>query len=585
MRGDDFMGLEKIADEVIETDILIIGGGVAGCVAAIKASEYGADVTILEKAAIRRSGGAASGMDHIATIPNGNVTINDIVSQVCDDGVYPPIFNKKGLTDPNLFYIAWKDTKKRLKEMETWGVELRWDDGEYYWIYSGRTGGMTTIRIHGQYFKPQLATAVQKRGVRVIERTMGVDLLIKNGRVVGAIGLNVRNNRFIVVRAKSTIIATGMVQRIFNPEDGAPWRYKMMYHWCPTGAGDAHAMAYRVGAKLVNMEFSSWYSRLIDDKTIMFGTMTDDDGISTRIVNAKGEVVSPHAFMSIEKYIEEEEKGRTPLYFDVPNNSEEHHRKREIATADERPITLKFLKDRGWDYRSHRWELHGTKPLTLTKFITGIVVDETFKTGVEGLYAAGDCVQAGGAVTGAIATGFLTAENAVKNACKIELSDVDEAQVEAIKERVFSHLKVKEGAEPLEFETKIRMICERYGGIFRSEGMLKEGLSRLADIRKDWLHRIAASTPHDLMRAVDCHNLIDLAEAYLRTSLMREDTRASFFRKDFPIRNPEWDNKVIFVYCKDGEMFLEKGEFPELKPEYQEGKIDEYSIAYKNRLS
>lgn len=414
------MGLKNIADKVIETDVLIIGGGVAGCVAAVKASEHGADVTVLEKAAIKRSGGATSGMDHIATIPHGNVTIKDIVSQVCDDGVYPPIFNKKGLTDANLFYAAWKDTRKRLEELETWGVTIRWDDGEYYWIHSGRTGGITTIRFHGQRFKPQLAAAVQKRGVRVIERTMGVDLLLNDGKVVGAVALNVRNNEFLVVKAKSTIIGTGMVQRIFNPEDGAPWKNKMMYHWCPTGAGDAHAMAFRAGARLVNMEFSSWYSRLIDDKTIMFGSMTDADGISTRIVNAKGDVVSPHAFMSLEKYVEEEEQGRTPLYFDVPSNPEDHQRKREIATADERPVSLKYIKDRGWNYRTHRWELHGTKPLSLTKFMAGIVVDDTLKTTVDGLYGAGDCVQAGGAVTGAIATGFLSAATAAQYARQAE---------------------------------------------------------------------------------------------------------------------------------------------------------------------
>jgi succinate dehydrogenase/fumarate reductase flavoprotein subunit len=562
------MNLEKLADNIIETDVLIIGGGVAGCVAAVKAREHGVDVTLVDKAAIKRSGGAASGMDHIATIPNAGVTIKDIVTQVCDDGVYPPIFAKKGLTNPNLFYTAWKDTKKRLNELEKWGVSLRWDDGEYYWIPSGRTGGMTTIRFHGQRFKPQLAAAVRKMGVRVFERTMGVDFLCNNGKVVGAVALNVRNNDFIVIKAKATIVATGMVQRIFNPEDGAPWRYKMMYHWCPTGAGDAHAMAYRAGGKLVNMEFSSWFSRMIDDKTLMFGSLTDGDGISTRIINARGEVVCENAFMSLEQYVEEEEQGRTPLYFDVPSNPEDHQIKREIATADERPISLKYIKDRGWGYRTHRWELHGTKPLALTKNMAGIVTDETFQTTMDGLYAAGDCVQAGGAVTGAIATGFITAENAAKYAREAEAPVIEEDKIQSLKERVFAPCKVKEGAEPLEFETKIRMISERYTGIFRSAGKLKEGLSRLADVRKDWLHRISATTPHQLMRAMDCRNLIDLAEVHFRSALMREDTRASFYRKDFPYRNPEWDKKVVFVSCKEGEMVLEKGEFPEMKAEY-----------------
>lgn len=564
------MNASSIAEDVIETDVLIVGGGVAGCVAAVKARQEGARVTILEKANIERSGGSASGMDHLATMPNGDMTIHKIVSQVCDDGQYPPIFNKKGLTDPNLFFVSWKDSKKRLKELESWGVTVKWEDGEYYWIPSGRTGAMTTVRFHGLNLKPELARAAINSGAKVLQRTMAVELLIDGNRVIGAIALNTRTNKYFVVKAKSTIVCTGIAQRIFNPEDGAPWSNKMMYHWSPSGAGDAHVMAYRAGAKLVNMEFSSWYSRLLDDKTVMFGSMTDGDGISTRIVNAKGEVVNENSFMSLEKYVEQESLGKTPLYFDVPSNPEDHQLKREIACADERPVSLKYIKDRGWNYRTHRFELHGTKPLALTKFMAAIVVDVTMKTTVEGLYAAGDAVQSGGAVTGSVATGFISGTEAAKAAlAAVSEGTIDEKQVRACHKRVFAHMKVKDGAEPLEFETRVRWVCERYTGIFRTEGKLKEGLTRLADLRRDWLHRIAATNPHELMRAVECHYLIELAEIHLQTALNREDTRASFYRADFPQRSPDWDKKVNFAFMRDGKLVIEKGELPELRDEYK----------------
>ena len=100
---------------------------------------------------------------------------------------------------------------------------------------------MTTIRFHGLRFKPQLAAAVRKRGVRVLERTMGVDLLRHGQKVVGAVALNVRNNDFTVIKAKATIVATGMVQRIFNPEDGAPWKNKIVLYGC--GRHPAHRKA------------------------------------------------------------------------------------------------------------------------------------------------------------------------------------------------------------------------------------------------------------------------------------------------------------------------------------------------------
>jgi len=560
--------LEKIADRVLETDVLVIGGGLSGCVAATKAAKLGAEVIVLEKAWLERSGGAAAGMDHCATVPNENISYKDIVKGMTGDGQYPPIKNKKGLFNSNVYFSTWKDTRKHIEEMESWGVDLTWDDGEYYWIPSPRTGGRTTIRFHGQFLKPQLAAAVRKSGCTVLDRTMGVDLLTKNGRVVGAVALNTRNGDFTVIRAKAVVVSTGMVQRIFNPEDSAPWTNKFIYHWNPTGAGDAHAMAYRAGAKLANMEFSSWFSRLIDDKTIMFGSLTDGDGEPTRIVNARGEVVSETAFMSLETYVEQE--GLTPMYFDVPHTSESHQRKREISAADERMATLKYIQERGFDPRKHRWELHGTKSLALTKNMAGIVTDETFKTTVDGLYAVGDAVQAGGTVLGSCNSGIIFAESVVKQLPRIKHSEIDEAQVKLWKDRLDMHRHVEDGAEPLEFESKIRAISERYAVLYRSEGKLKEALSRLGDLRRDWMHRLAGDTPHKLMRVVDCYNLAHLAEVHYRSALNREDTRASFWRKDFPEMNPEWDNKVNFAYMKDGKCVIEKGSFPEVDPRWLE---------------
>ena len=90
------------------------------------------------------------------------------------------------------------------------------------------------------------------------------------------------------------------------------------------------------------------------------------------------------------------------------------------------------------------------------------------------------------------------------------------------------------------------------------------------DVRRDWMHRLSGDTPHRLMRIVDCYNLADLAEVHYRSALSREDTRASFWRKDFPEMNPEWDNQVNFAYMKDGKCVIEKGSFPEVDPKWLE---------------
>ena len=170
----------------------------------------------------------------------------------------------------------------------------------------------------------------------------------------------------------------------------------------------------------------------------MFGFNTDGDGRSVRIVNAKGEVISENAFMSLETYVEQEEKGLTPMYFDVPSSPESHQRKREISTADERIATIKYNIERGFDARTHRWELHGTKSLALTKNMAGIVTDESFKTTMDGLYAIGDTAQAGGTILGSCNSGILAAEHIVPKLPKIKHSEIDAAQVKVWKDRLGS---------------------------------------------------------------------------------------------------------------------------------------------------
>lgn len=569
------MSLEKLADKVYETDVLVIGGGLSGCVAATKSAQLGAKVIVVDKAKIERSGCAGAGMDHCATVPNENITYKDICRSMTGEGVYPPIKNKKGLFNTNMYFSTWEHTRAHLQEMESWGVNLKWEGegDEHYWIYSGRTGGKTTIRFHGQHLKPQLANAVRKAGCTVLDRTMGVEVLMKDGRAVGAVCVNVRNGDFIVVKAKVVVIGTGMVQRIFNPEDLAPWTNKMMYHWCPMGSGDAQAMAYRAGARLANMEFSSWFSRLYDDKTLMFGSLTDGDGRSTPIVNARGEQISETSFMSLETYLEQEEKGLTPMYFDVQENPEWDQRKREISTSDERMATIKYVQERNFDPRKHRWELHGTKSLALTKNMAGVVTDEHFKTTVESLYVIGDAAPCGGTVLGAANSGIIFGNHIINELPTIPVPEVDEAQVKLLRDRVDMHTSVKDGAAPMEFETKVRQISERYATLYRTEGKLKEALYRLHDVRRDWLHRLSADTPHNLMRVLDCYNLADMAEVHYKSALNRQDTRASFWRKDFPEMNPEWDGKVNFAYQRDGECVIEIGTFPPLDPKWLDEEL------------
>jgi len=162
-------------------------------------------------------------------------------------------------SDPTRIYRQYANGEWTIEELEKLGVTMRWTDGDFRPI-KGFIWGGPFLRVHWMNVKPEMAAGVRKRGVNVLERTMVVDLLTNNGTVVGATAVNTRSGEFIIIKAKAVVIATGLFSRCFDPSTPLPWKYKMRYHWCPaTISGDGYAMAYRAGARIVNMEYIQFH--------------------------------------------------------------------------------------------------------------------------------------------------------------------------------------------------------------------------------------------------------------------------------------------------------------------------------------
>jgi succinate dehydrogenase/fumarate reductase flavoprotein subunit len=558
------MALNRIADKVVETDVLVMGGGVGGCPAAAKAAEKGLSVTLVEKAKTDRSGHAGAGIDTVMNFPREGVTLQEYVKLEQKRQCF---LNGEGrFADPNIGYRLIASAWWSMEEMEKLGLPMRWDDGKYHWIRNLLfEGAETQLGVHWLDVKPKMAAAVRKRGVNVLERTMVVDLLTNRGKVVGATAVDTRTGEFIVIKAKAVIIAAGPFARSYEPETPQFYKYKFRYHGAPGAiSGDGLAAGCRAGAELANMDIGNcWDFRLRDDIIMPFGTVAHGDGIPGRWHTWTAEIPHPTARI----YEEVERRGLDPIYMSIKHFPEDYQKRAEIAIADERLISLKIAEDRGFDPKTHRYELMVNKPHNFTT-IAGLSADEYFRTSLKGLYVVGDACSGLASCGPAIMSGLLTADNMPGYVSEAGEPIVDEVQVESQKKTALAPFSVKDGTEPMELECAIRYICERYVGMFKSEGKLREGLRRLSSLRRVFLPKLMAKNPHYLMRCLEVRNIMDLTELHLQACLERKESRGNYIRMDYPERDPSRDNMLTFQRIEKGKAVLEIREAPDLKPEY-----------------
>jgi len=559
------MSLEQIADRVVETDVLVVGGGIAGCPAAAKAAEHGLNVTLAEKSKLDRSGSAAQGIDHYAgAFPRG-MTPQELVDEWQKLGWNYVYYGAIPYLDMTLLYRLVANGEWTVEELEKLGVTMRWDDGELRPIQSVRR--IPFLRVHWMNVKPEMAAGVRKRGVNVLERTMVVDLLTNNGTVVGATAINNRTGEFIVIKAKAVVIATAACSRVYNPETPVPWKYKMRYHWCPASvSGDGWAMAYRAGAELANMEHAGRGYRMRDDSTFSQGNC-NNEGVRAKRFYWDGEEIvrggpSQRAGM---------EQGRDdPQYNSITHLTDDFHKRVEVAYVDERMISLKIAQDRGFNPRTHWFEAMENRPNQL-HVPPGINLDADFKASLKGLYAAGDCISGIHDVANAATAGFLVGDSIHTYVSEAAEPIIDEAQVESQKQTAMAPLSVKDGTEPMELESAIRYICTRYIGVSKAEGRLREGMRRLGTLKRVFLPRLMTKgNPHYQMRALEVRNLIDVADIHMQASLERKETRGMHVRLDYPEQDPALEDMLLYLRMVDGKITFEMKKPPPLNMDLRE---------------
>lgn len=535
------MSLSPIHSSIIQTDILVIGGGTAGAVAAIKAKQSlpNGHVLLLEKANIKRSGAIALGMDGVnnAVIP-GHATSEQYVKEItmANDG----IVHQRAVLQYAL------ESFEMIQELESWGVKFqKTQSGDYDVKKVHHKGSYVLPMPEGYDIKKILSRIIRQTGVKVENRFMATRVLLDDGHAAGALGFNVRTGEFIVIQAKAVILACGACGRLGLPASG----YLMGTYENPSNAGDGYAMAYHAGAELTNIECFQINPLIKDYNGPACAYVSGPYGGYT--VNALGNRFINSDYWSGQmmwEFYRELNSGNGPVHLKMDHLAPETVTEiEEILHTTERPSRGRFHAGRGKSYGSDPVEMAISEiGLCSGHSASGVWVNERGETTVPGLYAAGDMASVPhGYMLGAFTYGKICARNAVEYSRSVSGLRLDDRQVKAEIGRALGPLSRPDGIPPHQFEYKLRRLVNDYLQPPKSANRLNKGLEFFQRAISD-LESIGAPDVHDLMRANEVSFIRDCAEMAARASLFRTESRWGLYhyRQDFP----EMDNENWFVH-------------------------------------
>ncbi|WP_457418079.1 fumarate reductase/succinate dehydrogenase flavoprotein subunit [Roseateles sp. P5_E7] len=535
-----------------EVDVLVIGGGTAGPMAAVKAKQANPQlrVLLLEKANVKRSGAISMGMDGLnnAVLP-GHATPEQYVREitVANDG----IVNQKAV----MAYAA--NSHAMVEELDRWGVKFEKDEtGDYAVKKVHHMGSYVLPMPEGHDIKKVLYRQLKRTRVEVTNRLVATRLLTHEGRIAGAMAFDCRTADFHVIRAKSVVLSCGAAGRLGLPASG----YLFGTYENPTNAGDGYSMAYHAGAELSGIECFQINPLIKDYNGPACAYVTGPFGGYT--TNAQGQRFIECDYWSGQmmwEFYRELQGGNGPVFLKLDHLAEETIQEIEtILHTNERPSRGRFHAGRGTDYRERMVEMHISEiGLCSGHSASGVWVNEHAQTTVAGLHAAGDMASVPhNYMLGAFVYGKLAGESSAAYCAANDFAPVDAGQVEAERARVQSPLLRQNGLPPSQVEFKLRRMVNDYLQPPKVTKKMEIGLERFEGIRED-LDQLQARDPHELMRAMEVHFIRDCAEMAARASLFRTESRWGLYhaRVDYPERNDaDWFVHAQLHKDADGRM-------------------------------
>lgn len=547
----------KIRKEPIQADVLIIGGGVAGMQAAIAAGEKGANVVVVEKANTRHSGCSACGTDHfMCYIPECHGDdVNQILQEIMESLLGPN-------QDMDIFVKMIKRSYELIQKWESYGINMR-PTGK--WNFEGHTmPGRRNfhLKYDGHNQKELLTKKARQVGAKVINHTTITELLVKDGKVVGAIGINSQKDQpeMVIFQTKSAIITTGGASRLY-PNLNPAFPFDMAL--CPSNGAGA-AIAYRAGAKLVNLDIPyvhagpAMFQR--GGKGTWIGLLTDINGkpvgpFMTKPSREYGDVTSD-IWQGV--FSEKIADGTGPVYMNCSALSDEDLDYQRTAFVSEGCTSInEYFDQYGIDLHKQMVEFSTYEANFVGR---GADIDENGATTLPGLYAAGDMVGSiNGFVTGAAVIGMIAGESAAAYCQDKDLAAIDDLPI--IKEKsdwIASVMNREVGASWLEVNSTLNQIMDKYLSVKgpRSETLMRAGYKYLGDLKKYATAELSAANAHELMRALEVMDLIDLGMAAILSCQNRKESRGLSRRSDYTFTNPLLNNKFQTIHLENGEPVL-----------------------------
>ncbi len=525
----------KLERRHLETDVLIIGGGTAGCYAAIQlGAEKDLRVLVVEKANIERSGCLAAGVNALnAYISNGH-TPADYVEYARHDA--------EGIIRDDLMMTIAESVNAVTEDLERRGLVIL-KDAEGHYV----TRGWRNVKINGENIKPLLAKGVREQeNVTVLNHVNITDLKVTDGAVHGAWGFSVRERTAYDIEAKAVLIATGGAAGLYRPNTPGFSRHKMWYPPFNTGVG--YAMGIRAGAEMTTLEHRFVALRC---KDTIAPTGTIAQGVGAKQVNARGEVYETKYGLTTPQRIfgtvEENRKGNGPCYLDTRHitaeqQSDLYHAYLNMAPAQ----TLKWIES-GKGPKEQPVEVEGTEPYVVGGHTaSGFWVSTNRETTIHGLFAAGDV--AGGApqkyVTGALAEGEIAADAlAAYLAAEQEkpapgTTVKDEGEVYETYEAYLSREPGNLTVEQL--EEAMQKTMDEYAGGIHTDYRYNASRLKLADEKiqhiETLLPQLAAEGPYELLKIYELRERLTVCRALIAHLLARKETRWHTFGEnaDYP---------------------------------------------------
>ncbi|MBN1692411.1 MAG: FAD-binding protein [Dehalococcoidales bacterium] len=616
-------------EQEIDTDVLVIGGGISGCWAAISAARSGLRVALVEKADTIRSGSGGPGCDHWCVCPanpHSKVNPDDWAKRLVEHPMHAgqppteavPVAYSNGIGTQ----IQCREDWDTLQEMEQMGGKIRDTDDEYIGaegryddklMFSPRMSPNhateVTVRVWGTTFKPALKKECERLGVKIYDRIMVTSLLTEGGvqgaRVIGASGFNNRTGEFMVFKSKASILATAGNSSLFflNTELAG-------YNTFPnsrTKCGDGIAMAWNAGAELTLMEQTGMGFIGTGLKHTWYGGASDASFENIQQVDNNGKKLpwplqgwpdggdmrpSPEG---MEKIIQGIKDGTyaLPFWGDFPamkaiersvtwdlmlgeesttKNITESYEKAGFNPAKNLLMNFNVIEGNG----PSNWRATGRG---------GLTVDWDLKSNLDGLYVAGQQMFAAGDHSFAASTGRYAGRKAAAYAKQVGEGKIDRDQVEREKARIYASIKRDDGIDWKELHAGIARAMQYFCSEYKTEQLLNMGLDALKEIKEVHVPRLSALDPHKLMRSIEDLCLLTHGEITFHASLARQASSRvlNFFRIDYPqIDPPDW-NKFLTIKMENNKVkagFLTLDYYGDMKANYEANNRD-YTGVYR----